>query len=309
MQQQSWMGRIVGTVIGLLFFNPVTALIGFAIGWYFVDKPRNQAARARQDAAQAFSYAGGGQGGTGNYSIMRSSFALMGYVARGAGRVNEAHIQWAEIVIARMGMDDNGRNMAVEAFNRGKDPSFNYQSEVANLLREARGNSTIIAYIVEFLVEIALADGTMQPGEYDRLVEVTGSLGIGREQLDRWIELRRAQMRFADYMRRAQQQWSNAQGQQGWGGQQQSQGQGYGGGQQSYHATENDLQSAYQILGVESTASFEEIKKAHRRLMLKYHPDRLATQGLPPEMVRMYTEKAQEIQAAFDLIKKARGEK
>ncbi|MBO8416706.1 MAG: co-chaperone DjlA [Proteobacteria bacterium] len=316
MQQQSWMGRIVGTVIGLLFFNPLTALIGFAIGWYFVDKPRNQAARARQEASQAFSYAGGGQGGTGNFEIMRSSFALMGYVARGAGRVNEAHIQLAEIMIARMGMDDHGRNMAVEAFNRGKDPSFNFRSEIGNLLREAHGNNTIIAYIVEFLVEIALADGSLQQGEYDRLVEVTGALGIGREQLDRWIELRRAQMRFAEYMRRAQQQWGGAQGsqQQGWGGQQQGQWQdqgqqSYGGGQQAYQATENDLQNAYQILGVESTASFEEIKKAHRRLMLKYHPDRLASQGLPPEMVRMYTEKAQEIQAAFDLIKKARGEK
>ena len=42
--------------------------------------------------------------------------------------------------------------------------------------------------------------------------------------------------------------------------------------------------------------------------MLKYHPDRLASQGLPPEMVRLYTQKAQDIQAAFDLIKKARGE-
>ena len=53
---------------------------------------------------------------------------------------------------------------------------------------------------------------------------------------------------------------------------------------------------------------FEEIKKNHKRLMLKYHPDRLASQGLPPEMVRLYTQKAQDIQAAFDLIKKARGE-
>ena len=41
--------------------------------------------------------------------------------------------------------------------------------------------------------------------------------------------------------------------------------------------------------------------------MLKYHPDRLAAQGIPPEMVNLYTQKAQDIQAAFALVKKARG--
>ena len=53
--------------------------------------------------------------------------------------------------------------------------------------------------------------------------------------------------------------------------------------------------------------SDDEVKKAHKRLMLKYHPDRLASQGLTPEMIKLYTEKAKDIQAAFDLIKKERG--
>jgi DnaJ like chaperone protein len=41
--------------------------------------------------------------------------------------------------------------------------------------------------------------------------------------------------------------------------------------------------------------------------MSQYHPDKLIAQGVPEDMVRLGTEKAQEIQAAYDLIVKSRG--
>lgn len=41
----------------------------------------------------------------------------------------------------------------------------------------------------------------------------------------------------------------------------------------------NSLEEAYKVLGVRSDASDEEIRKAYRKLALKYHPDRVATLG------------------------------
>ena len=73
------------------------------------------------------------------------------------------------------------------------------------------------------------------------------------------------------------------------------------------YQSQSKLDAAYKVLGIDKSASDDEVKKAHRRLMLKYHPDRLASQGLTEEMIRMYTDKAKDIQAAFDLIKKERG--
>jgi DnaJ like chaperone protein len=40
--------------------------------------------------------------------------------------------------------------------------------------------------------------------------------------------------------------------------------------------------------------------------MSQYHPDKLIGQGLPEDMIKVATEQAQDIQVAYDLIKKHR---
>jgi DnaJ like chaperone protein len=48
--------------------------------------------------------------------------------------------------------------------------------------------------------------------------------------------------------------------------------------------------------------SDSEVKKAYRRQMNEHHPDKLVSKGMPEEMVKMATEKTQEIKAAYELI-------
>ena len=66
------------------------------------------------------------------------------------------------------------------------------------------------------------------------------------------------------------------------------------------------LKDAYGILGVDSSATDNEVKKAYRRLMNQHHPDKLVAKGLPEEMMKLATEKTQEIRKAYDLIKNSR---
>ncbi len=54
-------------------------------------------------------------------------------------------------------------------------------------------------------------------------------------------------------------------------------------------------------------ASDAEVKKAYRRLMSQNHPDKLVARGLPEEMMKVATEKTQEIKAAYEQVKAARG--
>ena len=64
-------------------------------------------------------------------------------------------------------------------------------------------------------------------------------------------------------------------------------------------------QDYYQTLGVSKSASAAEIKKAYRKMVKKYHPDKLT--GLGDEHLQGAKEKFQNIQAAYETIKKERG--
>ena len=63
---------------------------------------------------------------------------------------------------------------------------------------------------------------------------------------------------------------------------------------------------SYKALGVSRDSSDKEIKRAYRKLMSQYHPDKLMGQGLPEDMISVATEQAKEVQTAYDLIKKHR---
>jgi DnaJ like chaperone protein len=65
--------------------------------------------------------------------------------------------------------------------------------------------------------------------------------------------------------------------------------------------------SDYKILGVEASASDEEVKKAYRKMAITFHPDKVAQLG--PEYEKGAKEKFQQIQDAYENIKKKRGMK
>ena len=67
----------------------------------------------------------------------------------------------------------------------------------------------------------------------------------------------------------------------------------------------SQLEAAYKVLGVPSTATNDEVKAAYRKMALKHHPDRVATLG---EDVRKAAErKFQEINEAKERVYKSRG--
>lgn len=65
-----------------------------------------------------------------------------------------------------------------------------------------------------------------------------------------------------------------------------------------------NLDGDYETLGVDANASDEEIKKAYRKMAVRYHPDKVASMG--EEFQKGAKEKFQKIQEAYENIKKAR---
>lgn len=307
----TWKGRIIGTIIGL-FFGGVGAIVGFCIGYFFHDKPKNDQYKQMLEAASTFT--GAGPKKYEQKHLIQSTFRLMGYVARGAGRINESHIKQSQYIMQSMNLDESLRALAIESFNEGKSDSFDLRDEAFRIRGLVGSNISMLAILLEIQVGIAIADDELSQGEHERLLNIALAMDVPVSQMERLIRVRMTERQFARYARQfyeQNQQNSTYSSSSSYGS-----GSSYRSDEQSNDSNESQRQNkyyqqsskselamAYEILGVDANTPWEEIRRVHKKLMLKYHPDRLASQGLPPEMVKLYTQKAQDIQAAFNLIK------
>ncbi len=66
------------------------------------------------------------------------------------------------------------------------------------------------------------------------------------------------------------------------------------------------LDAAYKTLGILPSDSLEDIKKAYKQLVRQYHPDIIKAQGKDDSYIKQATIKTQEINSAYETIKKSR---
>lgn len=71
------------------------------------------------------------------------------------------------------------------------------------------------------------------------------------------------------------------------------------------HSVVSEEEHAYEVLGLSPGATAEEIKKAYRKLSMKYHPDKVGHLG--DEFKKVAEEKMKEINAAYQILKKRMG--
>lgn len=68
-----------------------------------------------------------------------------------------------------------------------------------------------------------------------------------------------------------------------------------------------DLNPYYAVLGCVPTDSVEDIKSCYRKRVSEFHPDKIASKGLPEEFTKFAEDKFREIQEAYEKIKAERG--
>lgn len=66
-----------------------------------------------------------------------------------------------------------------------------------------------------------------------------------------------------------------------------------------------DAESDYKILEIAADVTDEEVKKAYRRMAIRYHPDKVAQEG--EAVQKAATEKFKRLQEAYDNIRRKRG--
>ncbi|MGB6294145.1 MULTISPECIES: co-chaperone DjlA [unclassified Vibrio] len=278
-------GKILGAFFGFLFGGPFGAFFGLFLGHQF-DKAR----RLNQAGFKTSSFGSGPSQTERQDEFFKAAFAVMGHVAKAKGQVTKEEIQLATIMMERMNLHGEQRKAAQDAFREGKESGFPLEEVLERVRLSTGGRFDLLQFFLELQISAAFADGDIHPSERNVLHKIARSLGFSSDQLERRLRMQEAAFRF--------QQGGN------FGGQQQGYQQS---GQWQQAAQAERLTDAYDVLGVSKDADAKEIKRAYRKLMNEHHPDKLMAKGLPPEMMNVAKEKSQEIQNAYDLIKKEKG--
>ena len=209
-------------------------------------------------------------------SFFDTTFLLSGYLAKADGRVSQQEIDHTEAVFAQMGLDADQRRRAIELFRQGAASDFQPEPVIAQFLQACGPQRRLQQTLLLFLISLALADQTIDAAEHAVLQRIAVLLGLGAAQLEQLLRMARAQEHFH--------------------------------GEHGYAAQPGTrLEDAYTALGVTSGVTDKELKQAYRRLMSEHHPDKLIARGVPQEMVKLATERSQEIQAAYEMIRRHRG--
>jgi len=199
-----------------------------------------------------------------------TTFAVMGALCKADGRVTPAEIRVAEQYFDKLALDRDQRRAARESFNRGKEVGFDLHGEVSALRTMLRFNRSFLQLFLQIQLSAVAADGAIHEKERQMMLRVARALGLSAVDVDRLEAMLKS------------------------------------GSVDPNRSSESDLENAYATLGVGASASDAEIKKAYRRLMSQYHPDKFASRGLSENMREVARERVRDIRNAYDTIKKHR---
>lgn len=266
----SWWGKLVGGALGFALVGPIGALLGAALG-HSVDKGMN-------DLKQISSDKNFDQQEDIQAAFFTATFSIMGHVAKADGKVTESEIKVAQDIMQKMQLNDDQRKLAINLFTQGKQSDFDPVSVLKQFKKVSSRRSNLLIMFMEIQLSTALADSELHETEQKVLLNIAQELGFKRSQFEQLLARSSAQRSYSSYQN------------------QQSQGKSSG----------NVISAAYKVLGVSEACSDVELKKAYRRLMSQHHPDKLVSKGLPEEMMKLATEKTQEIKDAYERIKQFR---
>ena len=272
----NWTGKIVSMLLGSFIAGPIGLLVGLCLGHLYDSgllkrwlnlSPRNAASDRYKKQNQDI--------------FFNTTFSVMGYIAKSDGRISEREIQVARSIMDQMGLNNLMKQEAIRLFNRGKQADFSLKVALSKLQKSCGRHPSLLQLFLNIQVQMGCADGEyLLPKKQHTLEYMFQRLGILRFNFEKFQKP--FQQEEKDQRRSHQEQKT------------------------SYTAEQWHLSDAYKILGVSSTASNVEIKTTYRRLMNQYHPDKLISKDLRPEMIKLATQKTQQIKKAYDQIRKIR---
>ncbi|MFM7024058.1 MAG: DnaJ domain-containing protein [Flavobacteriales bacterium] len=264
-------GRIFGAILGFVLTGKFWgAIIGFIIG-AFIDRSASVRVRTSTGRTTAEDF---------STSLLMLSAAVM----RSDGKVMKSELDFVRRFYTEQFGIDYANQQMLELRELLKQ-----EIRVREVCEEIQNHMDyhLRLQLLHCLFGLAHADADMSNAEMNTIHEISQYMGINFKD----YESLKAMFMFGS-----------------------SYGGGYssGGGSSSGNAGRPrpsglDLSSAYTILETEASSTDDEVKKAYRKMAVKYHPDKVASLG--EAHVKSATEKFQKVQQAYEVICTARGMK
>lgn len=262
------MWKLIGAIFGTIFMGFWGGVFGLIIGTMLDRARRGGAFVGLRERINVSQQ---------QETFFRTLFLLMGRLAKSDGQVSAEEIQLAEAMMQRLRLSPTAQQQARQLFNEGKSANFDLVT-VLTQFKEIVGPGDLTRTLLEILLVSAYADGHFSVEEKSLVSQVCAYLGVSVAE----FESLHIQIKQQAHFRQGYQSSPN--------------------GEES----KDLLKAAYDALGVNSEMNDSDIKKAYRKLMSQHHPDKLSAKGLPDEMIEHAKERTQEIQSAYEMIKKSR---
>lgn len=265
---QFW-GKILGAIFGFMFGGVLGALLGVALGHSF-DNGFNEINSLGFGSSKLDQV---------KTEFFKATFSVMGHLARADGVVTELEIKMASRLMDEMHLSKEQRVLAIDLFRAGKRSDFNLDLTLRNLMMACGWRYDLLQIFMEIQFQAAYADGDIKLQEKEMLMYLCQKLNFSKTDYNRFEAL--YSYKYSGFNNRQR--------------------------TADNHNFTSSLEKAYKILGVENDISESALKKVYRKLISQHHPDKLISKGLPEEMLKIATEKTQEIKSAYEQIKLAKG--
>lgn len=269
-----FMGKIVGASLGFFMGGTIGAFFGVIIGGLFdqalaqhLHQPYQQYFREKRPSIQA--------------AFIKTVACLMGILAKADGRVSELELNYANQVFKDLKLDDDELQNAKMWFTTSKNGQIQFV-DITRMLDYLKDKNLFLCKLcLDISYQMAKIDG-LNVEKIKLMNSILSSIGFAPLESifkpeEFWQYVHAEQMHKQHH---SHQQYSHSRS----------------------TKTEYAPFQAYEILNLKSTASQAEVKKAYRKLMSQYHPDKMMAKGASPREIKEATAKTQQISKAYQQI-------
>lgn len=205
-------------------------------------------------------------GGNAEYTFIRAMFMLLGKLAKMDGQVSTEEVRFASQVMKQLAVSDNNVGHTIEYFNQGSRASVDVLPSVYAMVQHMGRRSELTKLFIKTGCRACCVDGVMglQQGRYLR--DVAQICGFDKTEFQEFSAKTRI---LPGYDSR----W-----------------------------TPSRVSQAYSLLQLSPEVEDSEIRQAYRRLVARYHPDKLSGQNATDDAMRAAQEQFAAIRDAYEIL-------